>query len=51
MNQNERKIAVDFFSTFKIETFDQSAFLLKSNKEHLMVRTHYIQPDDQETIE
>lgn len=51
MEQGDSKLAIDFFSMFKIEVVDESAFLLTSSKEQLLVRTHFIDPEDQNTFE
>lgn len=51
MEPSDCKKAIDFFSTFKIEPVDQSAYLLTSNKEQILVRMHFIDPDDTETFE
>lgn len=51
MDQSDSKIAIDFFSTFQIEVVDQSAFLLTSTQQQILVRTHFIHPEDHDTIE
>ena len=51
MDQSERKLAKDFFSTFNIEPLDASSFMLSNSKEKILVRTHMILPEDQDTID
>lgn len=50
MDKGDARLAIDFFSTFQIEAVDSSAFLLTSSKEQILVRTHFIQPEDSDTF-
>jgi hypothetical protein len=50
MDQADHKVARDFFSLYRLEPLDNSAFLLTSSKEQMLVRTHLIDPHDNETI-
>ncbi len=48
MDAFDVKIARDFFKTYKIQHIDNSTFLLSNTNNKLLVKTHLIDPNDNE---